>query len=296
MIIPHLNTFIIALFIKIDNDFRWEIYVMECKIVFSDIDGTVLNSNHHVLPSTTKAVKKLLQKDIPFVLVSARMPEAIKTITDEMNVKIPIISYGGALVLDEEKNTLYDKKITAIDTMNMIEKIKSLWADKVVINYYTDNNWYVEDTENKAVKREENITKVKSKQAPFNQLIKDNILPNKLLCMTEPPICEKMEKVLKDMFPELKIMRSSPILLEIMDKSVSKADGIKIMLNHFNLDRKQSIAFGDNYNDVDMLDFVGLGVAMNNAPEGVKKMTNDVTDDNDHDGIYNFLTKMNLVK
>ena len=98
------------------------------------------------------------------------------------------------------------------------------------------------------------------------------------------------------MFPELKIMRSSPILLEIMDKSVSKADGIKIMLNHFNLDRKQSIAFGDNYNDVDMLDFGGLGVAMNNAPEGVKKIANDVTDDNDHDGIYNFLTKMNLVK
>ncbi len=268
---------------------------MECKIVFSDIDGTVLNSNHHVLPSTTKAVKKLLQKDIPFVLVSARMPEAIKTITDEMNVKIPIISYGGALVLDEEKNTLYDKKITAIDTMNMIEKIKSLWADKVVINYYTDNNWYVEDTENKAVKREENITKVKSKQAPFNQLIKDNILPNKLLCMTEPPICEMMEKMLGEMFPQLKIMRSSPILLEIMDKTVSKAEGIKIMLEHFGLKANQSIAFGDNYNDLDMLELAGVGVAMNNAPDDVKKTASAVTDDNNHDGIYKFLQKIKLV-
>lgn len=83
---------------------------MQYKIVFSDIDGTVLTSSHHVLPSTTLAVKELLQKSIPFVLVSARMPQAIRTVTDEMNVNIPMISYGGALVLDDRQNILYDKK------------------------------------------------------------------------------------------------------------------------------------------------------------------------------------------
>lgn len=102
-------------------------------------------------------------------------------------------------------------------------------------------------------------------------------------------------KMLGEMFPQLKIMRSSPILLEIMDKTVSKAEGIKIMLEHFGLKANQSIAFGDNYNDLDMLELAGVGVAMNNAPDDVKKTASAVTDDNNHDGIYKFLQKIKLV-
>ena len=268
---------------------------MEYKIVFSDIDGTVLTSSHHVLPSTTLAVKELLQKSIPFVLVSARMPQAIRTVTDEMNVNIPMISYGGALVLDDRQNILYDRKISAADTAAVIKEIKLFWQDSVVINYYAGDGWFVEDTENKAVVREENITRVKARQADFAQLLADGVLPNKLLCMTSPPICEMMEKMLGEMFPQLKIMRSSPILLEIMDKTVSKAEGIKIMLEHFGLKANQSIAFGDNYNDLDMLELAGVGVAMNNAPDDVKKTASAVTDDNNHDGIYKFLQKIKLV-
>ena len=268
---------------------------MKYKIVFSDIDGTVLTSSHHVLPSTTFAVKELLQKSIPFVLVSARMPQAIKTVTDEMNVTIPMISYGGALVLDDRQNILHDRRISAQDTAAVIKEIKLFWQDNAVINYYAEDDWFVEDTDNKAVVREENITRVKAQQADFAQLLADGVLPNKLLCMTSPPICEMMEKMLGEMFPQLKIMRSSPILLEIMDKTVSKAEGIKIMLNHFGLKPQQAISFGDNYNDVDMLDFTGLGVVMGNAPEDVKKTADVVTDDNNHDGIYKFLRKTKLI-
>ena len=266
-----------------------------CKIVFSDIDGTVLTSNHQVLSSTIVAVKALLKQSIPFVLVSARMPEAIKTITDDMGVTIPIISYGGALVLDKQKNILHNVKISFKDTEKIIGEIQERWKDEVVINYYTHNDWFVENDEDKAVKREEQITKVTASEMKFSDLLAKNILPNKLLCMAQPPVCENMEKILQNKFPQLKIMRSSPILLEIMDKSVSKAEGIKIMLEHFGLNKNEAIAFGDNYNDMDMLNFVGLGVAMNNAPKDVKQMANDVTDDNNHDGIYRFLRKIELV-
>lgn len=163
---------------------------MEWKIVFSDIDGTVLNSKHELLTSTIEAVQKLALKNIPFVLVSARMPKAMKLILDEMNVNIPMISYGGALVLDDRQNILYDRKISAADTATVIKEIKLFWQDSVVINYYAGDGWFVEDTENKAVVREENITRVEARQADFAQLLADGVLPNKLLCMTSPPICE----------------------------------------------------------------------------------------------------------
>ena len=241
---------------------------MEWKIVFSDIDGTVLNSKHELLTSTIEAVQKLALKNIPFVLVSARMPKAMKLILDEMNVKMPMISYGGALVL---------------------------WPDDVVINYYSDDNWFVKDEDNKAIKREENITNVKASQADFKELINKDILPNKILCMTKANISSKIEAVLQEKFPQLNIVRSSDILIEIMNKDVSKANGIEVLLHHLNMIPAQAIAFGDNYNDLDMLDFIGLGVAMGNAPDDVKKIAFAVTEDNNRDGICKFLRKIKLI-
>ena len=247
---------------------------MDWKIVFSDIDGTVLNSKHELLTSTIEAVQKLALKNIPFVLVSARMPKAMKLILDEMNVKMPMISYGGALVLDE---------------------IELLWPDDVVINYYSDDNWFIKDEDNKAVKREENITNVKASQADFKELINKDILPNKILCMTKANISSKIEAVLQEKFPQLNIVRSSDILIEIMNKDVSKANGIEVLLHHLNMTPEQAIAFGDNYNDLDMLKLVGRGVIMQNAPEEIKKQMEYITKSNNEDGIYEYLQKLDLV-
>ena len=113
------------------------------------------------------------------------MPKAMKLILDEMNVKMPMISYGGALVLDEQNQILHDDKINKLDTKAIIDEIELLWPDDVVINYYSDDNWFIKDEDNKAVKREENITNVKACQADFKELINKDILPNKILCMTK---------------------------------------------------------------------------------------------------------------
>ena len=268
---------------------------MEWKIVFSDIDGTVLNSKHEVLASTIDAVQKLALKNIPFVLVSARMPKAMKLILDEMKVKMPMISYGGALVLDEQNHILYDNKINKIDTEAIISEIELLWSDDVVINYYSDDNWFVKDENNKAVKREENITNVKASQADFKNLIANNILPNKILCMTKANISSKIEAVLQEKFPQLNIVRSSDILIEIMNKDVSKANGIEVLLHHLKMTSAQAIAFGDNYNDLTMLNFVGRGVVMQNAPEEIRKEAKYITKSNNEDGIYEYLKQINMI-
>lgn len=268
---------------------------MEWKIVFSDIDGTVLNSKHELLASTIDAVQKLALKNIPFVLVSARMPKAMKLILDEMKVKMPMISYGGALVLDEQNKILYDNKINKIDTEAIISEIELLWPDDVVINYYSDDNWFVKDENNKAVKREENITNVKASQADFKNLIDNNILPNKILCMTKANISSKIEAVLQEKFPQLNIVRSSDILIEIMNKDVSKANGIEVLLHHLKMTPVQAIAFGDNYNDLTMLNFVGRGVVMQNAPEEIRKEAKYITKSNNEDGIYEYLKQINMI-
>ena len=265
---------------------------MNVKIIFSDIDGTFLTDNHEVTEKTCQAVKILLAQNKKFVLVSARMPEAIYPITKKIGVKIPVISYSGGLVLTEDEKILNDKKISEGAIKKILLELKNYV--NISINYYSGRNWFVEKIDDR-VQREMNITSATAEMANFDKLLEKNILPNKILIMTEPEICKNLEVELGKKFPDLNVVRSSKTLLEIMDKKVSKADGIEILLKYFNLGVENAIAFGDNYNDVEMLKFVGCGVAMGNAPDDVKQIANAVTDSNQDNGIYNFLAKENLL-
>lgn len=107
--------------------------------------------------------------------------------------------------------------------------------------------------------------------------------------------CKAMAEELPEKFLGLHIVLSAPHLLEIMDKSVSKAVGIKVMLEHFGLGAEESLAFGDNYNDVEMLELCGRSVAMGNAPEAVKKLADAVTLTNEEDGLAEYLVSSGII-
>jgi len=110
--------------------------------------------------------------------------------------------------------------------------------------------------------------------------------------MAEAEVIDAMGQELQTEFPELSIVRSSPVLLEIMAGGISKAAGIAVLLREFSLPIQAALAFGDNYNDLDMLASVGLGVAMGNAPDAVKEAAAAVTAGNDEEGIAKFLQKL----
>lgn len=264
------------------------------KIVFSDIDGTVLTSQHEVTCQTKEAVKKLVAKDIPFVLVSARMPEAIYPITDGINLQhTAVISYSGAMVLTADEKVLYDKKMPLDDTKNILAAMESNWVD-ISINYYSGRKWYVRKVDGR-IQREMDITQAKAEIAAFENLIAENILPNKIMIICEPPTCEEMETKLSAQFPKLNVVRSAPHLLEIMDKTVSKATGIEVLLKHYNFSVDEAIAFGDNYNDIEMLEYIPQSVAMGNAPEKILQIASNVTDTSEDGGIFTYLQKVGIV-
>ena len=264
------------------------------KIVLSDIDGTFLKNDKSIPALHATAAKELLAQGKKFALVSARMPEAIYPITDSIGLpRIPVISYSGALVLTETEEILHDKKMPLEDTKKILAAIENGWKD-IAVNYYTGRKWYVREIE-KRVQREIDITQATAEIAAFENLIAKNILPNKILIMCEPPTCEEMESKLGAQFKNLNVVRSAPHLLEIMDKSVSKAAGIEILLRHYNFTAEEAVAFGDNYNDIEMLQYIPQSVAMKNAPPEIQKIASAVTDSNEDSGIYTYLKKINVI-
>ncbi len=266
---------------------------MAIKIILSDIDGTFLTDDKRVTELTSRAARKILAAGLKFVLVSARMPEAIYPITDGINLpRIPVISYSGALVLTEAEEILYDKKMPPLDTEKILAEMAARWSD-ISVNYYTGRKWYVRAID-KRVQREIDITSARAEIADFSELIRAGILPNKILVMCEPPVCEEMERELQT-FEKLNVVRSAPHLLEIMDKSVSKATGIDVLLKHYGLTVDEAVAFGDNYNDIEMLQYIPRSVAMRNAPARIQEIAAAVTDSNEDSGIYNYLVKIGVI-
>ena len=264
------------------------------KIILSDIDGTFLKNDKGVPKLHAQALKEILAQGKKFAFVSARMPEAIYPITDGINLPhTPVISYSGALVLTEDEKILYDKKMPLEDTKNILPVIERNWKD-ISVNYYTGRKWYVRKIDER-VQHEVDITQATAEISNFEKLISENILPNKILIMCEPPTCEEMERELGAQFKNLNVVRSARHLLEIMDKSVSKATGIEILLRHYNFTVEEAVAFGDNYNDIEMLQYIPQSVAMKNAPPEIQKIASAVTDSNEDSGIYTYLKKIGLL-
>lgn len=110
---------------------------------------------------------------------------------------------------------------------------------------------------------------------------------NQCILTGDPDILDKIEPVLyRRYFHEAEIFHSEPFYLEVSPKNVDKAYGLKYLLRILGIPRERMVCCGDSYNDIRMLQYAGMGVAMKNAPEAVKMMADLVTEnDNDHDGI-----------
>ena len=264
------------------------------KMICLDIDGTLLNSNHKI----TKKVKDTInivskEKKIPVILVSARMPKGITFLQRELEIEEPIICYSGALILDKDGKVLSKKFINALD----IEEIyKLVVKNNIHISLYKDDEWYIEEMDEWA-KQESEITNIIPKITDFNELIelwkKEVTGPNKILCMATPNKITFLKDNIKA--SDLNVYPSKPTYLEIMPTKASKTSAINCLEKKFYINKDDILAIGDNYNDIDMIEYAGLGIAMGNAPEKVKKHANEVTLTNDEDGVAEALKKYVII-
>lgn len=269
--------------------------VMKYKMVFSDIDGTLLDSNHQVSKGTREKIQELNKQGILFILVSARMPSGILPIQRELGIKSPIVCYSGALVLNESGECIKTVGIEYEKSLLIKTYLKSEWNHICSSAFYFDN-WLVDQKEDKWVIQEERITS----SLPVENEIGEIPLPDreihKFLCMGETEQITALNEAMKAKFPELSIYRSKDTYLEIMDCDASKSGAIQFLCQKYKIPIEATVSFGDNFNDVDMLLTTGNSFAMGNAPDEIKERARNVTLDNDHDGVLAGLNQMEFAK
>ena len=184
---------------------------MAYKCVFSDIDGTLLNSKHQISEKTKKKVQQLAIQNIPFVLVSARMPKGMYYFLDELQIKAPMVSYSGGLILDENQKVIYSKGFSVKMAKRLYKYIKYYY--QIPVNFYVENHWMVDEID-EGIEEESIITGLKPEKLDLNGVKK----VHKLLVIAEAGIVDRLEMSLKEKFSDLKIYKSKDTYLEIMDQ------------------------------------------------------------------------------
>ncbi|MNY40960.1 putative phosphatase [compost metagenome] len=109
--------------------------------------------------------------------------------------------------------------------------------------------------------------------------------------MGSPQAIDSLETELKKHHPEITIYKSKPTYLEIMAQKVQKSSAMMSLLESYHVTKQEIIAIGDNYNDIDMIHFAGLGAAMGNSPDEVKAAADIITISNDEDGVKDVIEK-----
>lgn len=157
----------------------------------------------------------------------------------------------------------------------------------ISMSLYKDDEWYSEK-QDEWIRQEEVITNLTAWIGDYQELFSSwgNTGCNKILCMGAEEEIIGLKKELVSIFDqELTIYLSKSTYLEIMPKNSSKTAGIGVLLEKYNLDAQALMTIGDNYNDIDMIEFAGLGIAMENAPAEVKSYAKYITKSNDEDGV-----------
>lgn len=271
---------------------------MAVKLILSDIDGTILDDQNRIDSNLKDCIKQLNKKGIPFILASARSPQGMLALAKELQVlDNPIACYNGALVVkdlqENDYTTILSHELDRTEVENIYELLKQRFP-QISVNLYSGATWYVEKID-KWVKIEADITKLVPIETDLKNIIVNSEIPiHKLLLIGDTDQITSALKFFQAKFSESAFYLSKDNYMEITNKQVSKEMALRELANFYNLTLSETMTLGDNFNDVPMLDLAGLGVAMENAPAGVKKFAQVVTNSNNQNGVSYAIKKYAL--
>ena len=268
--------------------------MMDIKVLAFDMDGTLLNSEKMVSRGTSLELERLNNEGIKIVLSSGRLYKSIEAYAKILPFKCSIIATNGSVVSDEEGRRVYEKPI---DTDAFFEFMKMLYDYKMNFHFYGINEFYrlKGTTSLNNYSRVPKDIKDTIDIVEFNNMkeIEDSVNNNSYFKVL---LVEDDKKYLEEVRAELKKIHGVKISsswannIEIVPEGVNKAKSLQYLCKNYGLGLENLMSFGDNNNDIEMIEHSKVGVAMKNATNELMQKSDFITDyDNDHDGIMKFL-------
>lgn len=278
--------------------FRWlqmnKDKIMKYKLLVLDLDGTLLNKKNIITDESKKVINKIRNKEMQVVIATGRMMVSAMKYVRELGLSTPVISYNGAYVKNPVTNKIIIHQPINLDFAEDI--IKESEEKNLHLNLYQDDKLYVAEKDELSSEYARTSGVTVHPVGLLSEFISK--APTKLLIIENQR--EKQQFYLnyfqEKYQSELEVTESKKNFIEFTAKRVSKGRALNKVAANLGVKMKEIISFGDGGNDLEMIQKSGLGVAMKNAPDGVKKGADMIAPSNDEDGVAYILSNHFLEK
>lgn len=256
---------------------------MEIRLVAVDLDDTLLNSKQEIDKACYQALQQVRRQGIMVVLATGRMMRSAADFADRLQLDMPIVAYQGAWVKKKETGDfLYCRNLpedTAAAVMDFLESLG------VYYHIYAEDNLYVKEiTRWVDFYRASGIEPIVRKN--LASLVGKLEITEIMAAVEENAARQEIIRGLRERWEDdLHVSCLKNRYVEIMHREANKAEALKAICSYYGIEREKVMAIGDGHNDIPMLKWAGIGVAMGNAPLEVKRAADYVTLSHDECGV-----------
>ena len=258
------------------------------KAAFFDIDGTLISFNTHLIPdSTINAIKELRQQGIKIFIATGR-PLSLISLPKDIIID-GIITLNGAFCISSDKKIIYKTSIPKEDINAIIRNQEE--TEHFPCQFTTQDNTAINFVNQQVIDLCKLINVPIPQIKPLEDIAKKDILQINIYVDKQ-----KEEELQKTVFTHCEASRWNPHFADVNVKGIDKSTGIKHILEYYQIDVKETISFGDGGNDIPMLKYTHIGIAMGNASDEVKQAASYITDTVDNEGIAKALKHFSLIQ
>lgn len=262
---------------------------MNQHLIAIDLDGTTLNNQSQLAPATINTLRQLANDGHVVSIVTGRPYRISKQFYDQIGLKTPMVNFNGALthVPHQQWKFEYQRSINRDIAIDLLEHRQELGIHTMT----AENKLHLWANQASHVMKDFFPTHLTTDEILTSANLTSD--PTALTLQYQPDEKEILTRQINDKYGidvDIRVWGGPHSILEVVSKGVHKDQGIEHIAKSYGIDRNNIIAFGDEDNDEEMLSYAGRGVAMKNGIESIKRIANDVTqDDNDHDGLAHYL-------
>lgn len=277
--------------------------IMDVKAIVLDIDGTLLNDDKKLTKRTKEALISAQKKGIKVVLASGRPTPGMWKYVEELQMihyNGMLVSYNGAYVIDvATKKELFSQPLSIETSQQILEHLKQFDVLPMIAK---DNYMYVNNVYNGLLHLDSqmglfNIIEYEARGGNFQLCEKKDLTAfvdfplHKILVAAQPEYLNKnWEKILAPFKNTVNGVFSAPMYFEFTDQGIDKAQALAKTLTPLGVKPEHIISFGDGHNDLSLINYAGIGIAMGNAVAELKKNADQITLSNNEDGIAKALS------
>lgn len=264
------------------------------KLIAVDMDGTLLKEDKSVSEATKRAIERAKKKGVKVVITSGRPIAGLTRYLKELNLAGDddyVISFNGCLIQKAKTREILYKSILKGSDLSYLYKI----SKQLQVNIHAFSKLQCITPKNsKYTEVEVGINDIPINIVDFSTIKPDEDI-EKVMMVDGPEILdEAIKKLPKEVYDRYTVVKSAPYFLEFLNKNSNKGEGVKALAKYLGIDQREVICIGDEENDLHMIKFAGLGVAMGNAIEEVKRAADYITSTNEENGVAEIIEKFIL--